>query len=175
MVLTPLWEVTSGTRAPGQRCVVQASHRLSRGDGREGNLGVFPKSPLEPKGLVGHSCAESVIIRGLNYSCNRPNVLCCVLSATWELFNPAFLRACYRGTAGARAGKRRWSSSSEEWALQPGSSCKSNQFSSLCLAERSSILPASGVKQHVLNDLVSIAPLGTSCLFPASPEETGRP
>lgn len=63
-------------------CGVGCKHRLSWGDGREGNLGVFPKSPLELKGLVGHSCAESIIIKGLNYSCNRPNVLCCVLSAT---------------------------------------------------------------------------------------------
>lgn len=56
-----------------------------------------------------------------------------------------------------------WGSYSREWALGPGSSYKSNQGTSVptsvhCRGE----LPASGVKQCMLNYLVSVAPLGTN-------------
>lgn len=82
-----------------------------------------------------------------------------------------FPRPLYRGTVEPGLAGRWWNSCNGEWALGPGSGCKFNQTTSI----PTSVLPAGGVKQHALNYVVSIAPLGTSHLFPVSPEEPGRP
>lgn len=67
VVLAPVQKVVSGTRERvAELCGKAGSQsRLSQGDGREGIFGMFPKS-LEPKGLIGHSCAESTITGGFN-------------------------------------------------------------------------------------------------------------
>lgn len=76
MVLTPLREVTNGTRAAELYVQAGSQSRLSQGDGRKGAFGMFPKS-LEPKGLVGHACAESTATGGFNYDTSNIHVAVC--------------------------------------------------------------------------------------------------
>lgn len=101
MVLTPLWEVTSGTREGAAEIYVRAGSRsrLSQDDGREGNFDIFPKS-LKPQGLVGHSCADSTITGGFNCDTSHD-----APEKHRSHFPLPFPRAFYRAVLGAWAGR----------------------------------------------------------------------
>lgn len=155
VVLTLLWEVTSGTTERAAEPCDQAGSRsrLSQGDGREGTFGMFPKS-LEPKGLAGHSCAESTVTGGFNCDTSKAHSAVCSW-ATQEPFSPAFPESLLQ-RHGRSPG---WQEGNGAPAVENGLSglslavnpTRQIQFLLLCIAEGSSVLPASGVKQHVLN------------------------
>lgn len=78
VVLTPLWEVTSNTREEtAEPCDGAGSQsRLLQHHGTEGTSGMFPKSS-QPKGPMGHSCAESTVTRGLSCDTSRAQSAMC--------------------------------------------------------------------------------------------------
>lgn len=147
---------------------------------QEKTYSIFPKS-LESKGPVRRSCAENMVSGGFN--CDTSSAHSAVgFCASEQYMEVLPCLSCEPFTQEKHSKSRGWQEGNiaptvenSLWGLSCLNPTRQLQFLSLCVAEGSRMLPASGVKQHVINYWFSVAPLGTSHLFPASPEDPERP